>query len=62
MMDLDIHFWTFLIGLCLALNGCCIFLLLVRDGQYKDPEKAKFEMLEREEKDDQMYPPEVVNV
>ena len=61
-MDIDIHFWTFLIGLCLALNGCCIFLLLVRDGQYRDPEKAKFLMLEKEKKDDQDLPPGVVRV
>jgi hypothetical protein len=61
-MDIDIHFWTFLIGLCLALNGCCIFLLLVRDGQYRDPEKAKFLMLEKEKKDDQHLPPGVVRV
>ena len=61
-MDIDIHFWTFLIGLCLALNGCCVFLLLVRDGQYRDPEKAKFLMLEKEKKDDQDLPPGVVRV
>jgi len=61
-MDVDIHFWTFLIGLCLALNGCCIFFLLIRDGQYKDPEQAKFRMLENEEKDDQHFDPEVLRV
>ncbi len=58
----DILFWTFLIGLCLALNGCCIFILLVRHGQYTDPEKAKFRMLENEERDDQQFGPDVVRV
>ncbi len=61
-MPLDVHFWTFVIGLCLAMNGCCIFLLLVRDGQYKDPEKAKFLMLEHEQKDDEKLGPDVVRV
>ena len=51
-MENDVLFWTFLIGLCLALNGGCIFLLLAREGQYRDPEKAKFVMYEREEADD----------
>ena len=27
-MDSDVLFWTFLSGLCFALNACCIFLLL----------------------------------
>ena len=58
----DILFWTFLIGLCFALNGCCIFMLLIRHGQYKDPEKAKFRMYENEERDDQHFDPNVVHV
>lgn len=61
-MDLDIHFWTFLIGLSLALNACCIFFLLVRDGQYRDTEKAKFRMLENEKKDDEKFDPDVLRV
>jgi len=59
---MDIHLWTFFIGLCLALNGCCIFAYLVRDGQYTDPEKAKYRMLENEEKDDEKFGPEVLRV
>ncbi len=58
----DILFWIFLIGLGLALNGACIFVLLVRHGQYTDPEKAKFRMLENEVRDDQQFAPEMVRV
>jgi cbb3-type cytochrome oxidase maturation protein len=62
-MDTDnILFWTFLVGLCLALSGCCLFMYLVRDGQYRDPEEAKYRMLEREMEDDKKLDPEVVRV
>jgi hypothetical protein len=61
-MENDILFWTFLAGLGFALNGCCIFLLLIRHGQYRDPEKAKFKMYEREQRDDQRFSRDLVNV
>ena len=61
-MEGDVLFWTFLIGLCLALNGGCIFLLLARQGQYRDPEKAKFVMYEREEKDDRLLSKNLADV
>ena len=61
-MDNSVLFWTFLVGLCIAFNGCCIFLLLVREGQYKDPERAKFIMYEKEKKDDLQFPKELVEV
>lgn len=61
-MDMDVLFWTFLAGLGFALNGCCIFLLLIRDGQYRDPEKAKFVMYENEVRDDTKFPRILVEV
>ena len=61
-MENDILFWTFLAGLGFALNGCCIFLLLIRHGQDRDPEKAKFEMYEREQRDDLQFSRDLVNV
>jgi hypothetical protein len=62
MMDAGMLFWTFLIGLCLALSGCCVFVLLVREGQYRDPEKSKFEMYENERRDDSRLGKNVVDV
>jgi hypothetical protein len=61
-VETDILFWTFLAGLGFALNGCCIFLLLIRHGQYRDPEKAKFIMYENEERDDLKFPRALVEV
>lgn len=61
-METDVLFWTFLAGLCFALNGCCIFLLLIRHGQYRDPEKAKFIMYENEARDDLKFPRNLVEV
>ncbi len=37
-------------------------VLLVRHGQYIDAERAKFRMLENEERDDQQFGPDVVRV
>jgi hypothetical protein len=51
-MDAGVLLWTFLIGLCLALNGCCIFILLIRHGQYREPERPKLVMFENERRDD----------
>lgn len=61
-MDDSVLFWTFLVGMCIALNGCCIFVVLVRQGQYKDPEKAKYIMYEHERHDDLRFSPQLVDV
>jgi hypothetical protein len=61
-METDDLFWTFLAGLGFALNACCIFLLLVRHGQYRDPEKPKFIMLKNETTDDLQFSRDLVNV
>lgn len=61
-MDTDILFWTFLAGLGFALNACCIFVLLVRHGQYRDPEKPKFIMYDNEVRDDSQFSRDLVNV
>jgi hypothetical protein len=61
-METDVLFWTFLAGLGFALNACCIFLLLVRHGQYRDPEKSKFIMFKNEMTDDLKFSRDLVNV
>ena len=61
-METDGLFWTFLAGLGFALNACCIFLLLVRHGQYRDPERPKFIMLKNETTDDLQFSRDLVNV
>jgi hypothetical protein len=61
-METDVLFWTFLAGLGFALNACCIFLLLVRQGQYRDPERPKFIMLKNETTDDLQFSRDLVNV
>jgi len=61
-MESNIVFWTFLAGLGFALNGCCIFLLLIRGGQYRDAEEAKFIMYEREKRDDLKFPRTLVEI
>jgi hypothetical protein len=61
-MDAGVLFWTFLIGLCLALNGCCIFILLIRHGQYREPEMPKLKMFENERRDDLQFGKDLVDV
>ena len=61
-MGTDVLFWTFLAGLGFALNSCCIFLLLVRHGQYRDPERPKFIMFKNEATDDLKFSRDLVNV
>ena len=61
-MENDVLFWTFLAGLGFALNACCVFLLLVRHGQYRDPEKSKFIMFKNETTDDLKFSRDLVNV
>lgn len=61
-MDAGVLFWTLLIGLCLALNGCCIFILLIRHGQYREPEKPKLQMFENERRDDLQFGKDLVDV
>ncbi len=61
-METDVLFWTFLAGLGFALNSCCIFLLLVRHGQYRDPERPKFIMFKNEATDDLKFSRDLVNV
>jgi len=42
-------FFLIFLGLCLGIAAWLFFLWAVKSGQYEDPERPKFRMLEDEE-------------
>jgi cbb3-type cytochrome oxidase maturation protein len=47
--DMWTLFFLIFLGLCLGIAAWLFFLWAVKSGQYEDPERPKFRMLEDEE-------------
>lgn len=47
----DITWANYVIGIFVSLGAWCFFLWSIRDGQFKEPEEAKYRMLENDRYD-----------
>jgi cbb3-type cytochrome oxidase maturation protein len=47
----DLTWINYGIGICISLGAWCFFLWSIRDGQFKEPEEAKYKMLENDQYD-----------